>query len=215
MNNYAATVHERFAKLPPVEPPRKESTCILIPMFDSRIEYGAVRGLMESAHLYSGIVDLPCCSDISYARNRLLHHFLQLPMEWAVLLDADILFSGEDMTRLLSGNDYAVNGLYAKKDHTGEIVSQGLGFTRIHRCLLEALIQLPELCVPFKRYNEQLHGFCFSGPTGSNDIYVGEDQAFWLLLSQLGVTPRLERNLSLRHVGRMEYRLPPADFLIS
>lgn len=208
MNNYPDQVKERFAQLPVIGEPDKESTCVLMPMYDSRIEYGTVRGLMESASMYNGVIDLPCCSEISYARNRLLNAFLNMRVfQWAVLIDADIVFSAADFKRLVTGNDYAVNGVYAKKDSSGQMVTQGLGFARIHRCVLESLAAMPELCVPFTRYGETLHGFCFSGPTGVNGVYLGEDQSFWFMLAQIGVRPRIETELNLTHIGRAEYRL--------
>lgn len=203
---YQHIVAERFAKLPKdLAPPKRENTVVLIPMIDGKCEWLLAQGLMDSMHLHGGVITLPCCSDVSYARNRLLNQFLRSPFEWCVMIDADTGFTRADLGFLLEGNDYAVNGVYSKKDVRGEVVTQGLGFARVHRSVLEGLAQIPDLCLPFHRHGESLLGFCFAGPTGIGGIYLGEDQAFWFMCHQIGVVPRLETRVRLRHVGRAEY----------
>lgn len=203
--SYENEVNERFKRLPSVDPPTRENTLILIPTMDGRVDHLLTQGLLQSTHLYGGIGWLPCCSDIAYARNRLLGQFMRSPFQWAVMIDSDTGFTAQDLVYLLEGNDYAVTGIYSKKDQQGTVVTQGLGFARVHRCVLEAIQATPNLGIEFARYNERLTGFCWSGPTGIDFGYLGEDQAFWFLVSQIGVTPRLETRVRLKHVGRAEY----------
>ena len=206
----------RFKLLPTPNPPAKHNTCVMTPIFDARLESGFMKGMMSSADLYAGWLELPGCSEISLARNKLLNQFLRFPQfEWGVFIDADISFKRRDFELLMEGTDYAVNGVYSKKDDTGTPVTQGLGFARFHRSLLIELMKLPDLCLPFVQKGELLYGFCFSGPTGVNNVYIGEDQAFWFMLSQLGVRARIENRVRLLHVGRAEYALGDLDTMPS
>lgn len=203
---YPEVVAARFRTLPTAGHPTKENTAVFMPLMDGRIEWATVEGLMSTANRYAAVLPCPYCSEISYARNRLFNGFINSPFEWAILLDSDIGFTPTDLNYLLEGTDYAVNGAYPKKDETGSLVTEGLGFARVHRSVLEALIKIPELCLSYVRQNERQYAFCWTGPAGINEVYLGEDQAFWFMLSQVGVLPRIETRVRLKHIGKMAYQ---------
>lgn len=52
---------------------------------------------------------------ITRGRNRLVHNFLQSDAEYLLFIDADILFNGNDVLKILSHEKDIVCGLYPKK----------------------------------------------------------------------------------------------------
>lgn len=211
-----ADVAERFALLPTtINAPTRENTAVCVPAGDGRCEMGFMRGLIESIPLWSGLFEMPYCSHVSLARNRLMHGFLQSPFEWAIMIDTDIVFAAKDFGYLLQGssregleNTYAVNAHYARKDEDGGTIEQGLGFARVHRSVFEVLAQT--LCTSSEFRGERLTDFFVSGSLGLQN-WMGEDAAFWLLCSEIGVRPRIEKRCRLQHIGRMPYVLESVE----
>lgn len=172
-------------------------------MADGRIEWETVQGLLSTmSKLWNGLLSKCYTSHVALARNELVNGFLKTPFEWLVMIDSDIVFTYQDMEWLLSGDDYAVNGVYAQKDDKKQPVTRGLGFTRVHRNVLELLRD--HIAIPYEYKGHTCHDFFLSGASGSGG-YLGEDSGFWWLLSQIGVFPRIETRVRLQHIGKYRY----------
>lgn len=210
-----ATQHEhrkilqaRFDQLPECCAPQRENTVITMPTHDYRLDIETHKGLLSSFSMFAGEITLCGHSDVGHARNKIFNAVLNTSFEWIVCLDSDIGFTAEDLSKLLflaSPIDYAVQGIYAKKNDQDEAVVQGLGFTRVHRSVLEAI----KLHLPFRYMDEgvECQDFCITGSTANGQM-LREDTGFWFLCSQVGVIPRLERGVALRHYGgRRAYEL--------
>lgn len=197
-------IAKRRAQLPRVEAPQPYSTLMALPLMDGRIEWETVKGMFGTMSRYwTGCLDKCYTSNIGLARNELVNGFLRTPFEWLVMLDGDIVFSAQDLAFLLDGNDYAVNAPYAQKDANARPVTQGLGFTRVHRCVFD-MLRSEQLCVPFTFKDMAMHDFFIQGATGHGG-YLGEDQGFWYLLGLIGVKPRIEHRCRLQHIGKFRY----------
>lgn len=210
---YRAVIKARYDQLPPCNPPVRENTLMTLPLHDFRLDIETHRGLMWTFNKYAAEFTMCGNSDIGDARNKIFNAALASPFEWIVCIDSDIGFTPDDMEKLLyleHARDYAVNGVYAKKNDKDQAVTQGLGFARIHRSVLEAI----KLHLPFRYQSENANGdmvehqdFCITGATEKMGM-LREDTGFWFLCSQVGVVPRMEYTLNLRHYGgRRAYEL--------
>lgn len=226
---HANAIAERFAKLPTHLPaPTRNNTAVCMPTGDYRIDSLCVRGLMECIPLFGAFIEQPGCSHVSLARNKILRQFMASPFEWCVMIDSDIGFTVQDFQWLMQFDgiaqlsaarkgevnrgfvakptDYAANAVYARKDDSGEVIHNGLGFARVHRSVFTVLGET--LCM-----RSQSHGLDMVDyfPSGSfpNGAWMGEDAAFWMLCREIGVIPRRETRTSLRHAGRKTYELDP------
>lgn len=206
-------VQARYDQLPDCNPPTRANTVVTMPSHDYRMDIETHKGLLSSFQHFGGELTLNGFSDVGQARNKIFNAVLATPFEWMVCIDSDIGFSCTDLEKLLflaSPIDYAVNGVYAKKDDKDEAVTQGLGFARIHRSVLEAI----KLHMPLPYRDEMANGewmdcqdFCITGST-KNMGMLREDSGFWFMCSEIGVIPRLERSVNLRHYGgRRGYEL--------
>lgn len=181
---------------------------------------------MEIIPYISGIVDHPFSSLITLSRNRLVNGFLTLPpiIEWALMIDSDIEFTSKDFgyltgsipeTRgrelIISEPTLAATAPYARKDESEKVIDRGLGFSLVHRSVLELI--RAEIAVPFTFEGQAMHDFFIVGATAAGG-YLGEDGGFWWLCSQVGVKPRLERRTNLVHWGAKDYRMPAIDMSI-
>ena len=155
---------------------------------------------MESFGFYGAELEAGGYSDVGLARNLLFNGMLRTPFEWMICVDSDIGFRRNDMHRLMEWKgpkDYAVHGVYAKKDDSGAAVTQGLGFARIHRSVLEAIKS--HIPFTFVREGIEMQDFCITGTSAAG--YLREDTGFWFLCSQVGVRARLIWDLNLKHYG--------------
>lgn len=208
LQEHQSAIQARYDQLPKCEVPTRESTVVSMPTHDYRLDIETHRGLLSSFAMFAGELVLAGHSDIGHARNKIFNSMLNTPFEWLVCIDSDIGFTPDDLQKLLflaSPIDYAVQGIYAKKNESDEAVVQGLGFTRIHRSVLEAI----KTHLPFRFMDEgvECQDFCVTGAT-ANKSMLREDTGFWFLCSQVGVIPRLERSVNLRHYGgRRAYEL--------
>lgn len=201
-------IQERFKSLPTVTAPTRDNTVVTIPLGNYQMDIATHQGLMASTMLYSGEFTHCGQSHVGMARELLFNTVLDSPFEWMVCIDADIGFHLRDMEKLLTlehDRDYAVNGVYAKKQESEEAVIQGLGFARIHRCVLEAIATHCPL--KFDHEGRERQQFCLQGVTGNRRMMC-EDVGFWYLCSLVGVKPRLLYDLHLKHFGgRRGYQL--------
>ncbi len=209
-----AQVAARFALLPTtINAPTRSNTAVCIPSADGRCEMGFMRGLIDSMPYWSGLFEMPYCSHVSLARNRLMHSFMASPFEWAVMIDTDIVFTGKDFSLLMlsehtsgefSQADLAAVAHYAKKDDDGGTIEAGLGFARVHRSVFDVLGKT--LCASSEFRGTRLVDYFPSGNLGLTH-WIGEDAAFWLLCAEIGVRPRIETRCRLEHIGRRAYTL--------
>lgn len=196
-----AKIQEIRDSLPRVIAPLKETTAVLLPLGTYGLDIETHRGLLSSINLYAG--EMAACghSDVGMAREELFNGALRTPFEWFVCIDSDIGFGAEDLAELLYLDhpaDYAVNGVYAKKQDTEEAVTMGLGFARIHRCVLEAIAKHYPL--KYEKDGQEYQQFCLQSVTGNRKM-MREDVGFWFLCSMVGVRPRLLNTIALRHYG--------------
>lgn len=203
IKEHQEAIAKRMAMLPFTLPERtRQNTAVCMPIADGRVEFATVRGLMDSMPYWSGLFDMPYCSHVGLARNRLIHGFLQSPYEYCVMIDSDIGFTGREFQQLMEPDHYAVNGVYAFKDESGQPIHQGLGFTRIHRSVFEIL--RATLVMPFTHKGEKLFDFFVSG-VFPNGRFMTEDSGFWILCSEIGIRPKIDTRIDLMHIGRKEY----------
>lgn len=185
-----------------INAPNRTNTAVCIPAGDGRLDLTCARGLMECIPLFGGFMDMPGCSHVALARNRLIGNFMSSHFEWCMMIDTDIGFTVKDFAYMMEGKDLAVNGIYARKDDSGEVIDKGLGFTRVHRGVFETLAKT--LCMTLDFHGNKITDFFPSGSLG-NEYWMGEDTAFWLLCLEIGVVPRRETRVRLRHAGRSEF----------
>lgn len=211
-------IGERYAKLPKYPaPPERGNTIVLLPLHDGRIHYACAKGLMEIIPLISGILDHPFSSLITLSRNKLVNGFLRLPakIEWAVMIDSDIEFTMSDLRYLLANTTkeiyLASTAPYARKDDSGKVIERGLGFSCVHRSVLELIRS--EIAVPFQHEGQSMADFFITGATSSGG-FLGEDAGFWWACSQVGVIPRVEQRCNLVHWGVKAYSMPPPNLEI-
>lgn len=220
-------VAERFSRLPTtISAPSRENTALCMPTGDCRIDTLTVRGMMECIPYYAAFIEQPGCSHVSLARNKIIHQFTQSPFEWCVMVDSDIGFTASDWKHLMqfmviedtdpftatAGNwtarphDFAANAVYSRKDDSGEVIYNGLGFARVHRSVFQVLAET--LCMASSFQGVDMVDYF---PSGSfpNGQWMGEDGAFWLLCHEIGVIPRRETRTNLLHAGRSVYAVNP------
>jgi hypothetical protein len=193
-------VQQRFEQLPLSTLPVRDNTVVLMPSHDYRVDIETHKGLLSSFSMYAGEMTMCGHSDIGIARNKLFNSVLRTPYEWIACIDTDIGFTSDDLRVLLEWKgprDYAVQGAYSKKQDINETVTQGLGFTRLHRCVLEAI----RLHMPFiyKDDGNDFQDFCITGVNEKGGL-LREDSGFWFLCSEIGVKPRIIAP-ALRHYG--------------
>lgn len=172
-----------------------------MPLGQYQLDIATHQGLMASTSLYSGEFTHCGQSDVGMARELLFNTVLDSNFEWMVCIDSDIGFGLTDMASLLElthDRDYAVNGIYAKKQESDEAVIQGLGFARIHRSVLEAIRE--HCALTFMHEGRERQQFCLQGVSGNQQM-MREDVGFWYLCSLVGVKPRLLFDINLKHFG--------------
>ena len=216
-------IAERFAKLPTsINAPARANTALCIPTGDHRIDSLCMRGVLESIPQWAGFIEQPGCSHVQLARIKMLHQFMQSPFEWCVMIDSDVGFTADDFQYLLDCSPnatinefldtarnphvFAANAVYARKDDSGEVIYNGLGFARVHRSVFDVLAQT---LAP----HTSVHGVAMIDyfPSGAypNGQWLTEDAGFWLLCHQIGVDPRRETRTRLKHAGRAVYEVDP------
>ena len=203
---------------------------ICTPSHAGKVETSYAGGLAScaSAHLFGNMAFLNNNSHVSLARDTMADGFLRSPFEWMVFIDDDIGFTERDFRILM---DYPVNDVppmddsYASKDEKGRVLIScaeysrkdeqntparfGLGFTRIHRKVFEALDALTfdngeERVRQYRHQGRMLRDYFISGAMTDGN-FLGEDTGFFSLVRLAGITPRIEQRTRLIHTGRKQY----------
>jgi hypothetical protein len=221
-----------------------KTVLIATPAYDFKHVSGYSGGLAACAwsHLFGQMAFEDGCADIRMARSLLTYKFLdRSSYEWLVWIDADIAFGERDFrilmdyepskaydrvppkepqlepSRTAGGDDLIVSAEYARKV-AGEPqqVRFGLGFSRIHRSVLLAILELKDgdgnPRVGFFDWKDliQVPDLYPTGP-GFNRLYFTEDHGFFHLCKLAGFTPRVERRTRLFHWGANQWPYLPAD----
>lgn len=116
--------------------------------------------------------------------------------------------------------DAIVCAEYSFKDDSLTPCRQGLGFTRIHRSVFEAIENLKHADGAARTWQFIKDGRLLTDfyPCGAllaqilpSAPWTGEDHGFFLLAQLAGFTPRIETRTKLFHVGTKAYPYAPGD----
>lgn len=208
---------------------------IATPSYDGSVVCGYAGGMgaVFASGFAGGNMFLQGCADIGSARAQCAHAFLKSHFEWLVFIDADIQFTARDFGLLMCvepnlvldgqelkysrtgesaarvGPEVLVSAEYSRKTEEQQPVRFGLGFTRIHRSVFEALAVFldhegKELVDQFFYQGEIMREY-FPMTTLGDGRRMGEDGGFWTLCQMAGFTPRIEQRTQLVHWGRKAY----------
>jgi hypothetical protein len=193
----------------------RETVLVVMPAYDRRIDIGCFGGLIACLPFYERPFFLVGMSNISLARNELAHIFMEkspIKYDWMMMIDSDIVFTTADWLLLWEGDEDIVTADYSKKIIGERPVSFGLGFTRVHRRVLEKIKDLKkedgtEYAQRFYHKGEMMINYF---PNGANPDgrWLSEDHGFFVLASLTDVKPRVEKRTRLLHVGSFEYGYP-------
>jgi hypothetical protein len=184
-----------------------------LPTIDRRIDVDCAIAVFKTiareggqSYFHMGI------SDIALARNIIVNQFLKSDCDWLMMIDSDIIFSEDDWQLLWEGDESIVTAPYARKIPGKEPASFGLGFTRVHRNVFNAIDELKnrdgaEYAGRFYMDGQTYVNYFPVGPTGDSR-WLGEDRGFFTLCMMAELNYRLETRCRLRHVGYFIYGYP-------
>ena len=202
-----------------------------IPCYDGKVNVKtafAIAQLMPMA-MQLGIKiylsDLSNCSLVTMARNALVAEFLKTDATDLLFIDADIVVEPNDILRLMaqSGDKDITAGacprrlkdkkffadIYRTEDGGIEmdgsllrVERTGTGFMLIRRHVLESMIDAH----PEWRYKgEKGDVFAVFDLQLKDGRYIGEDYLFCDRATQMGFTVHIDSEISLPHIGQMEF----------
>ena len=206
---------------------------VAIPAYDGKLNIKsafalanlAIQTAQAGVTLY--LTQVSGCSLITKARNMLVADFLASDATDLLFVDADVIFSAEDVMRLLalSGDKDITAGAYPRRskdkkfftdlyltadnklefaDGMMRVLRVGTGFMMIRRHVLETMRDKhPE----WRCYNNVLERdehaiFDFQLKDGE---YYGEDYTFCNRAADEGFTVHLDTDINLPHVGTEEF----------
>jgi hypothetical protein len=197
-------------------PAVQESIFYGIPSIDRRIDVECAISIFKMIGIYGGQSYFHMgISDISLARNLVTHKFRESKCDWFIMIDSDIIFTETDWRYLWEGTEDIVTAPYARKIPGKAPCLFGLGFTRVHRRVFEAIDALTndvgaELAGRFYMENEIHVNYFPVGVTGDSR-WLGEDRGFFTLCQMAGLQYRMENRCRLKHVGYFIYGYPDQD----
>jgi hypothetical protein len=202
-----------------------------IPCYDGKVNVKtafAIAQLMPMA-MQLGIKvylsDLSNCSLITMARNALVSEFLKTDATELLFIDADVVVKPDDILRLMaqsSGKDITAGAyprrlkekkffadLYWTEDGDVEMDGSmlrvervGTGFMMIQRHVLETMVAAhPE----WKYEDKKGDSYAVFDFTLKDGHYLGEDYLFCDRARELGFTVHIDAEISLPHIGSMEF----------
>jgi hypothetical protein len=186
-----------------------------IPSGDRRMDIDCLRACYMMLHNYGGNIYMHASSDVALARNQIARRFMNSDCTWFMMIDSDIIFTEQDWDFLWEGAEDIVIGPYARKIPGKQPTDFGLGFTRVHRRVFEAIESLQrddgsELAGRFYLDGEMHVSYFQNGPSGDS-MWLGEDKWFLTLCAMTGIPYRTERRCQLQHVGYFMYGYPNQD----
>jgi hypothetical protein len=205
---------------------------VAVPSYDGRIPIQ----LVQSLNALDGALPCPVTikllggnSLVPAARNVLAADFLETDCTHLLFVDSDIVFTPEQVARLLAHNEAIVGGLYAKKkkdplewvvnifpgqstaDGLLPVRHIGLGFLLIGREVLEKMIEKLGPEIRYNAYVTERQEWDFF-PVGPRDDvaarrYFSEDWGFCRRALDLGFTLCADTGVKLEHFGTASYPL--------
>lgn len=174
----------------------------------------------------------PGDSLVARARNTLTADFLESDATHLLFIDSDLIFSGEQVLRILNHPEDVVGGFYPKKqegplqwvcnattepnapraDGLQEVRYMGTGFLRIHRRVFERMIEVFGTQIQYRADHTGRieHDFWSVGtyeyPDGSRR-YLSEDWFFCQRALDFGFKVWGDTRIVLKHVGQAIYPL--------
>lgn len=169
--------------------------------------------------------DLSHCSLITMARNALVSEFLKTDATELLFIDADVVVKPDDILRLMaqSGDKDITAGAYPRRlkekkffadlywTEDGDVEMQGsmlrvervgTGFMLIQRHVLEKMIAAhPE----WKYEDKKGDSYAVFDFQLKDNYYMGEDYLFCDRARELGFKVYIDAEISLPHVGSMEF----------
>ncbi len=112
-----------------------------------------------------------------------------------LMVDTDIEFTGDDVDAIMAHEDPVVSGIYPKQN--GDVVSDGCGFLRIDRFVIEKLMPYP-----------------FNPIRLDNGVVTGEDVGFRYHAHEAGYPTTVDWNIRVGHVKPQVLRVS-ADRLVN
>ncbi len=184
-----------------------------IPTHDRRIDVDCAIATFKAVHRTGGETYFHMgISEPHLARNLVTHKFLKSDCDWFQMIDSDIIFTEEDFDFLWEGDETIVTAPYARKIAGKEPALFGLGFTRIHRSVFNAIDELQaqdgsEFASRFYMDGE-MHVHYYPGGVTGDSRWLGEDRGFFSLCMQANLPYRMENRCKLKHVGSFLYGYP-------
>lgn len=151
-------------------------------------------------------------SDIALARNIVTQRFKESDCDWFMMIDSDIIFTEQDWDYLWEGSEMLVTAAYARKIPGKSPANYGLGFTRAHRSVFDAIdnCRNSEGAEYANRFymDGAVHVNYYPGGVTGDSRWLGEDRGFFTLCQMADVEHRLETRCQLQHVGSFVYGYP-------
>lgn len=193
----------------------RDKIIVAMPCYNSLIDAGCVNGMLACAPFYARPLIFAGNSSIALARNEIANIFVEsTDADWLMWIDADTRFTPDDWNLLWEDGDSVdiVCAEYARKVLGLPPVQFGLGFTRIHRRVFEAIKKLTH-----EDGAERVNRFYHKGqvyvdyhPNGAmqSGKWIGEDQGFFMWAGLAEAKLRVETRTKLKHVGTLPYDYP-------
>ena len=178
-------------------------------------------------------------SSVCRSRNTLAGIFLEGEFTDLIFIDSDIVFTTQDLVRLLSHDEDVVGGFYPKKkagepdwvfnalpDHLSvgrpdglmEVSYMGTGFLRIRRHVFERMILARPAMAYSTDHDHYRTEYAFFVDEVRRDFtgrdrYLTEDWNFCARCADLGIKVFGDTAIRLKHVGEAVYPIPEPDFV--
>jgi hypothetical protein len=212
---------------------RREDLLIGIPCYTGDIASETVNGLLDSFHLFHGIMWGIGCCHITIARDNIAMRFLAGPWKKLLFVDTDIVFTPQQMERLTSHDAPVVAGVYKLRSMDGPLAfcpwekgvlpahrdlmpvrRAGTGFMAISREALETIIAKQG-----DRYYKTSEGRPYNlfpaaltqDPAAGHPVVQTDDYGFCDLCNASGVPVQVDLGVCVGHRGRVLYTVefPP------
>lgn len=221
------------------------SMLIAIPTYDGKILAEATNSLLftvaKAQHhgLDMAFTYLSGCALVDLVRDSMAHTFLKESYQKILMIDADIVFTPDDILRILHySRDYPIIGatypsrvelangtsryylrpkdgkISYTKDGFLEVDGFGAGFLCVDKSVFEALAShVPQYSGGFVQQgvvaDREPHHNFFPIGIDALGAHHGEDYGFFLLAKKYGFTPVVDLDIKLGHVGSKVYRGDP------
>lgn len=171
-------------------------------------------------------------SAIGRSRNSLTRQFLETDATHLLFIDSDLVFSTDQIIRLMQHKEEVVGGLYCKKqegppqlvinswanpEQRGDLLEVryiGTGFMRVARSVFEKMIERWGREIEYKLDPDHKitewdfwHMGVYHYPDGSPPRYLSEDWWFCQKCIDLGIKIWADRRIALKHSGAAMYPL--------